>query len=89
MGCSLVVLELTHMVLGCVVQSVACLTADPGIASSILAQSQPSHTFMKIDHEIIATVIFLMLIQEGSLSVTSESTGSQLGQVCRGKSVIR
>ena len=26
----------------------ACLTADPGIASSILARS---HTFMEIDHE--------------------------------------
>ena len=41
---------------GNVVQSVACLTADPGIASLIPAQS---HTFVEIDHEIISTVILL------------------------------
>ena len=47
---------------GCVAQSVtclatdACLTADPGIASSIPARS---HTFVEIDHEIISTVILL------------------------------
>ena len=47
---------------GCVAQSVtclatdACLTADPGVASSILARS---HTFVEIDHEIISTVILL------------------------------
>ena len=34
----------------------ACLTADPGVASSIPAQS---HTFLEIDHEIISTVILL------------------------------
>ena len=34
----------------------AKLTADPGVASSILAQS---HTFVEIDHEIISTVILL------------------------------
>ena len=34
----------------------ACLTADPGVASSIAAQS---HTFVEIDHEIISTVILL------------------------------
>ena len=32
------------------------LTADPGVASSILARSQ---TFVEIDHEIISTVILL------------------------------
>ena len=43
-------------------QSVTCLgtdmslTAVPGVASSILARS---HTFVEIDHEIIATVILL------------------------------
>ena len=43
-----------------VVQSVtclatdACLTADPGVTSSIPARS---HTFVDIDHEIISTVI--------------------------------
>ena len=47
---------------GHVAQSVACLatdaslTADPGVASSILARS---HTFVEIDHEIISTVILL------------------------------
>ena len=34
----------------------ACLTADPGVASSIPARY---HTFMEIDHEIISTVILL------------------------------
>ena len=48
--------------LGRVAQSVtclatdACLTADPGVASSIPARS---HTFVEIDHEIISTVILL------------------------------
>ena len=47
---------------GRVVQSVtclatdACLTADPWVASSILALS---HTSVEIDHEIISTVILL------------------------------
>ena len=43
----------------------ASLTAEPGVVSSILARS---HTFVEIDYEIITTVI-----QEGLLSVTSES----------------
>ena len=34
----------------------ACLTADPGVASSILVRS---HTFVEIDHEMISTVILL------------------------------
>ena len=34
----------------------ACLTADPGVASSIPAWS---HTFVEIDHEIISTVVLL------------------------------
>ena len=34
----------------------ACLTADPGVASSNPARS---HTFVEIDHEIISTVILL------------------------------
>ena len=37
-------------------QSVTCLTADPGVASSIPAQS---HTFVEIDHEIISMAILL------------------------------
>ena len=35
----------------------ACLTADPGVVSSIPARS---HTFVEIDHEIISTVILLL-----------------------------
>ena len=34
----------------------ACLTSYPGVGSSIPAQS---HTFMKIDHEIIFKVVLL------------------------------
>ena len=33
-----------------------CLTANPGVASSIPARS---HTFVEIDHEIISTVILI------------------------------
>ena len=33
-----------------------CLTADPGVVSSIPARS---HTFVETDHEIISTVILL------------------------------
>ena len=48
--------------LGRVAQSVtclatdACLTADPGVVSSIPVRS---HTFVEIDHEMISTVILL------------------------------
>ena len=47
---------------GSVAQSVTCLatdvclTADPGVASSLPGQS---HTLVDIDHEIISTVILL------------------------------
>ena len=45
-------------------------TEDLGVASMIPAWS---HSFREIDREKISTVIFLPLIQEGLLSVTSES----------------
>ena len=46
-------------------------TAYPGVASLILARSL---MFVEIVHEIISTVILLLpLIQEGLLSVSSES----------------
>ena len=51
-----------HGIPGRVAQSVtclatdACLTADPGVASSIPARS---HTFVEIDREIISKVILL------------------------------
>ena len=34
----------------------ACLTADPGVASSFPVRS---HTFMEIDHELISMIILL------------------------------
>ena len=37
-------------------QKCSCLTADPGVASSIPVRS---HTFVEIDHEMISTVILL------------------------------
>ena len=61
---SLYSILMTDLLPGRVAQSVtclatdhdACLTADPGVASSIPARS---HTFVEIDHEIISTVILL------------------------------
>ena len=50
-----------------------CLTPDLGVASLILARS---HTVVEIDHEIIFFIqpfSSLLQIQEGLLSVTSES----------------
>ena len=48
-----------------------CLTADPGVGSLIPVGS---HTFEEIDDEIILwSFSSLLLIQEGLLSVTSES----------------
>ena len=51
-------------------QLVASPTADPGIVSLIPTTSL---TFVEIEHEIISTVIFLPLIEEGLLSVKSEN----------------
>ena len=63
---------LTHSLnmyaLGPIEHSLVSPTADPWVASLILARS---HSVMEIDHEIIA-VILLPLIQEGLLTVTSE-----------------
>ena len=53
-----------------IAQSVVSPTANPAVASSILALS---HTFIDIDCEIISYYILLLLIQEGLLSVKSES----------------
>ena len=60
---SLEIDQMKHYTLpGRVAQSVTCLatyaslTADPGVASSILARS---HTFVEIDHGIISTVTLL------------------------------
>ena len=54
--------HITFVLLGREAQSVTCLaadaslTADPGVASSILSRSQ---TFEEIDHEMISLIIFL------------------------------
>ena len=71
----------------------ACLTADPGVASSIPARC---HTLVEIDHEIISTVILLpsadsfkkccCQLQE---KVCALITGVPLDQACPGKSVVR
>ena len=85
--------------LGRVAQSVtclatdACLTAIPGVASSIPARS---HTFVEIDHEIISMVILLPSadsFKKGccqlQAKVCARITGYPLVQVCPGKSVVR
>ena len=71
----------------------ACLTADPGVTSSIPARS---HTFVEIAHEITSTVILLPsaeLFKKGCCQlqekVYARSTGILLVQVCPGKSVDR
>ena len=54
--------RITFYFMGCVAQSVTCLasdarlTPDPGVVSSIPAQS---NTLVEIDNEIISTVILL------------------------------
>ena len=77
--------------LGRVTQSVTCLsldmclTADPGVASSIPAQS---HNFMKIDHEIISSAI-LLPFKKGCCQlqaiVCAQSTGISLVKHVQGK----
>ena len=71
----------------------ACLTADPGVASSIPARY---HTFVEIDHEIISTVILLPsadLFKKGwcqlQAKVCAQITGLPLAQACPGKSVVK
>ena len=69
------------------VQTVASLTADPGVASSIPAWS---NTLVEIDHEIFSTVILLLpLIQERAvISYKRMYAHKALSQVCPGKSVV-
>ena len=71
----------------------ACLTAIPGVASSIPARS---HTFVEIDHEIISTIILLPSadsFKKGccqlQAKVCARITGYPLVQACPGKSVVR
>ena len=78
-------------------QSVTCLatdaslTADPGFTSSILARS---HTFVKIDYEIISMVILLPSAEsfkkdccQLQAKVCAQSTGQLLVQACPRKKV--
>ena len=59
---------LASLITGPIAQLVASPPADQRVVSSIRA-----HTFVKIDHEIISTIILLLQrIQEGLLSVTSK-----------------
>ena len=89
----------TCLSLGRVAQSVTCLTTDacltaiPGVASSIPAWS---HTFVEIDHEIISTVILLPSadsFKKGfcqlQAKVCARITGYPLVQACPGKNVVR
>ena len=82
-------------VLGRIAQSVTCLatdvclTADPGVESSILARS---HTFLEIDHDIISTAILLPSAEsfkkgccQFQVKVCGRSTGYALFQACPGK----
>ena len=71
----------------------ACLTADPGVTSSIPAWS---HTFFAIDHEKISTVILLPFADlfkkvccQLQAKVCARITGYPLVQACPGKSVVR
>ena len=71
----------------------ACLTADPGVASSIPVRS---HTFVEIDHEMISTVILLPSadsLKKGcchlQAKVCARITGLSLVQACPGKGVVR
>ena len=88
----------TPQLLGHVALSVTCLatdheylSADPGVASSILARP---HTFVEIDHEIISRVILLPSAEsfkkgccQLQAKVCAGSTGLLLVQACPGKSV--
>ena len=58
--------------LGCVAQSVTCLTADPGVESLIQVWS---HTFVEIDHEIISTAINLPFADSRKVIVSHKRKG--------------
>ena len=84
-----------HFLPGRVAQSVtclatdACLTAIPGVASSIPARS---HTFVEIDHEIISTVILLPSadsLKKGCCQLQAKVCARITGIACPGKSVVR
>ena len=71
----------------------ASLTADPGVASLIPAQS---HTFVEIDHEIFLQSFSSLQLNKSlgkgfcqlRAKVCALSTGYPLVQACPGKSVV-
>ena len=60
----------------------ACLTADPGVGSSIQARS---HSYVEFDHEIISTVILLPSVVSRSVVVSYK----QKYVLAQEKSVVR
>ena len=77
---------------GRVAQLVMCLTADPGVASSIRARS---HTFVEIDHEIISTAILLhstdsrRVVLSYKLKYVNKVLVNRLVKLAEEKSVVR
>ena len=69
-----------------------CLTADPGVPSSIPARS---HTFMEIDHEIISTAFLLPFVDSRKAVVSYKQKYVQevlincLVKLAQEKSVVR
>ena len=80
------------LVPGNVAQSVTCLTADPGIVSSIPARS---NTFAEIDHEIKSTAILLpstdsrMVVARYKRKYVQKVQVNQIGKLAQEKSVVR
>ena len=78
--------------LGRVAQSVTCLTADPGVASSIPARP---HTVVEIDHEIISMAILLPSADSRRIVVSykrkyvHEVLVNRLVKLAQEKSVVR
>ena len=67
----------------------ACLTADPGVASSIPVRS---HTLVEIDHEMISTVILLPSadsFKKDCCQLQTKVCARMLVQAYPGKSVVR
>ena len=61
--------------------------ADSGVGSLIPVRS---YTLVEIDHEIFSTIILLIpLVQEGLVSVTSESMWKEYWLTALKKSVVR
>ena len=69
-----------------VAQSVTCLTADSGVASSILARS---HTFTEIDHEIISKAIILLSADSRIVVISYKQKGIKYWLTTQQRSVVR